>query len=46
MRAFILRRAELVAAGVGDVVLIGSMHSVGTLRIKSSWCAMVTHIHT
>jgi thioredoxin reductase (NADPH) len=34
MRAFILRRVELVAAGVGDVVLIGSMHSVGTLRIK------------
>jgi thioredoxin reductase (NADPH) len=34
MRAFILRRVELVAAGVGDVVLIGSMHSAGTLRIK------------
>ncbi|MGA8533690.1 MAG: cyclic nucleotide-binding domain-containing protein [Candidatus Tumulicola sp.] len=34
MRAFILRRAELVAAGVGDVVLIGSAHSAATLRIK------------
>jgi thioredoxin reductase (NADPH) len=34
MRAFILRRVELVTAGVGDVVLIGSMHSAGTLRIK------------
>jgi thioredoxin reductase (NADPH) len=34
MRAFILRRVELVAAGMGDVVLIGSIHSVGTLRIK------------
>jgi thioredoxin reductase (NADPH) len=34
MRAFILRRLELVAAGMGDVVLIGSMHSVDTLRIK------------
>src|SRR5881628_2684280 len=34
MRAFILRRVELVAAGVGDVVLIGSTHSSGTLRIK------------
>ncbi len=34
MRAFILRRVELVAAGVGDVVLIGSTHSAGTLRIK------------
>ena len=34
MRAFILRRVELVAAGVGDVVLIGSIHSAGTLRLK------------
>jgi thioredoxin reductase (NADPH) len=34
MRAFVLRRLELVAAGMGDVVLIGSMHSAGTLRIK------------
>jgi thioredoxin reductase (NADPH) len=34
MRAFLLRRVELVAAGVGDVVLIGSTHSAGTLRIK------------
>src|ERR687886_633205 len=34
MRAFILRRVELVAAGVGDVVLIGSVHSADTLRIK------------
>src|SRR5215216_2103589 len=34
MRAFILRRVELVAAGVGDIVLIGSMHSASTLRIK------------
>lgn len=34
MRAFILRRVELVAAGVGDVALIGSTHSAGTLRIK------------
>jgi thioredoxin reductase (NADPH) len=33
-RAFILRRVELVAAGLGDVVLIGSTHSAGTLRIK------------
>ena len=33
-RAFILRRVELVAAGVGDVVLIGSAHSADTLRIK------------
>src|ERR671938_339475 len=34
MRAFILRRVELIAAGVGDIVLIGSTHSAGTLRIK------------
>jgi thioredoxin reductase (NADPH) len=34
MRAFILRRATLVAAGVGDVVLVGSRHSAGTLRIR------------
>src|SRR5918997_985082 len=34
MRAFILRRVELVAAGVGDVVLVGSIYSPGTLRIK------------
>ena len=33
-RAFILRRVELVAAGVGDVVLVGSTHSADTLRIK------------
>ncbi|MGN6709410.1 MAG: FAD-dependent oxidoreductase, partial [Candidatus Nitrosocosmicus sp.] len=34
MRAFILRRVELVASGTGDVVLIGSAHSSGTFRIK------------
>jgi thioredoxin reductase (NADPH) len=34
MRAFILRRVELIAAGVGDIVLIGSTYSAGTLRIK------------
>ena len=34
MRAFFLRRAGLVTAGVGDVVLLGSMHSADTLRIK------------
>ena len=35
VRAFILRRVELVAAGVGDVVLIGSTNSAGTFRIIS-----------
>ena len=34
MRAFVLRRVELVAAGMGDVVLIGSIHSAATNRIK------------
>src|SRR6266850_4001573 len=34
MRAFILRRVELIARGFGDVVLLGSAHSPGTLRIK------------
>jgi thioredoxin reductase (NADPH) len=34
MRAFILRRAELITAGVGDIVLIGSTYSADTLRIK------------
>jgi thioredoxin reductase (NADPH) len=32
--AFILRRVELIAAGLGDVVLVGSTYSAGTLRIK------------
>ncbi|HET7337109.1 MAG TPA: FAD-dependent oxidoreductase [Candidatus Nitrosotalea sp.] len=34
IRAFILRRAELLASGTGDVVLIGSSNSSSTFRIK------------
>src|SRR3954470_551960 len=34
MRAFILRRVELISAGVGDIVLVGSTYSAGTLWIK------------
>ena len=34
MRAFILRRVELVASGTGDVVLIGSFNSSSTFSIK------------
>lgn len=34
MTAFIFRRLELIANHVGDVVVIGSPHSPGTLRIK------------
>ena len=34
LRAFILRRVELIAHGVGDVVLAGSNHCSGTLRVR------------
>ena len=34
MRAFILRRAALIAHGMGDVIVLGSPHCPGTLRVK------------
>jgi thioredoxin reductase (NADPH) len=34
MRAFILRRMNLIARGISDLVLIGSSHSLDTFRIK------------
>jgi thioredoxin reductase (NADPH) len=34
MRAFILRRMGLLASNLGDAILIGSVHSAGTLRLK------------
>jgi thioredoxin reductase (NADPH) len=34
LRAFILRRVEIIARGISDVVLVGSSHSPGTLRVK------------
>jgi thioredoxin reductase (NADPH) len=34
MRAFMLRRLELIAHEFGDAVLIGSAHCAGTLRVK------------
>ncbi len=34
MRAFILRRVELIAQGLGDVIVVGSSHCAGTLRVK------------
>ena len=34
MRAFLLRRAEIIEQGLGDVVLVGSGHSPETLRIR------------
>lgn len=34
MRAFILRRVSLISRQLGDVVLVGSRHDPGTLRIR------------
>jgi thioredoxin reductase (NADPH) len=34
MRAFILRRVGLIASHAGDVILLGSSHSAGTLRLQ------------
>ena len=34
MRAFIQRRLRLIAGDLGDVVVMGSMHCSGTLRVK------------
>jgi thioredoxin reductase (NADPH) len=34
MRAFILRRLEIIARGSTELILLGSRHSAGTLRIK------------
>ena len=34
MRAFILRRMALIAHGIGDVVVVGSTHCAGTLRVR------------
>ncbi len=34
MRALILRRLELIAHDLGDVVVVGSTHSAGTLRVN------------
>src|SRR5262245_50238902 len=34
MRAFILRRLRLIANELSDVIVIGSMHGAGTLRVR------------
>ena len=34
MRAFILRRIELISRGLGDVIVLGSDHCAGTLRVR------------
>jgi thioredoxin reductase (NADPH) len=35
LRAYLMRRSQLIAAGAGDVVIIGSHHSADTLRLKA-----------
>lgn len=34
LRAFILRRLRLIEGHIGDVVILGSLHSAGTLRVR------------
>ena len=34
LRAFILRRVELIAHGISDAVVLGSRHCAGTLRVR------------
>jgi len=34
MRGYIYRRLQLITQGLGDVVLLGSMHCAATLRVK------------
>ena len=46
MRAFILRRLELIARHLGDVVVIGSGHNAGTLRVKEFLTGMAIHFST
>ena len=45
MRAFILRRVELIARGWGDAVILGTQGSAGTLRIRE-FLARNGHPHT
>ena len=45
MRAFILRRTALIADHHGDVVLVGSRHSSGTLRLRE-FLTRNAHPHT
>jgi thioredoxin reductase (NADPH) len=45
LRAFVLRRAHLIAHTLGDAVLIGSSHSADTLRLKG-FLARNGHPHT
>jgi thioredoxin reductase (NADPH) len=45
MRAFILRRLELISRGQGDVILMGSRHSAHTLRLRE-FLTRVEHPYT
>jgi len=45
MRAFLLRRVALIARGLGDVLLVGSDRSAGTLRVKE-FLTRNAHPHT
>lgn len=45
IRAFILRRTELIARGAGDVVVIGSSHCAATVRVRA-FLARNGHPHT
>ena len=45
MRAFILRRVALISRHLGDVVLVGSRHDGGTLRI-AEFLTRNAHPHT
>jgi thioredoxin reductase (NADPH) len=44
MRAFILRRVELIAAGVGDIILIGSTQQSPFVLMSSCLCSAIFHI--
>jgi thioredoxin reductase (NADPH) len=45
VRAFLLRRVALISGGFADVVLVGSNHSSGTVRIKE-FLTRNTHPYT
>ena len=42
MRAFILRRLELIRRGQGNVILLGSRHSAKTLQLREFLTGMST----
>src|SRR6266404_3419681 len=46
MRAFILRRVELIAQGIGDATLLGSSHSAIPFASRNSSRAMATRMRT